>query len=148
MAIHRDITTDDQVFYDTDRILRYTIYTGNPTAAQILAGEAIAEDVSNWSLAWVVRKKVNSPDPPVIQKLSTGSPADIAIVGVYDVDPLVNTQRVEVTLHDTDTYDPNVSPVVNVKAGTYAYALKRVGDGVETILAYGKFVIPQVAAWE
>lgn len=148
MAYERDITADDQVFYDTDRLLRYTIYRGDPTAADIAAGDAIPQDVSGWSLAWVLRKKAKSPDPPLISKSNVDSPPSIAIVGTYDADPVVNTQRVEVTIEDTDTYDPDASPVLEIKPGTYVYALKRIDDGSETILAYGSFTLLQAAAWE
>lgn len=145
MAYHRDITADDQVFFDTDRILRYTVYQGNPTAAEIAAVTAIPQDVSGWSLAWTLRKKLTGA--AMIEKL-TGSPGGIAITGTYNVDPAVNTQRVEVTLADTDTYDPDASPAVNLKAGSYVYALKRTDDGEETVLAYGKFKLLQAAAYE
>lgn len=145
MAYQRDITAADKVFYDTDRLLRYTVYRGDPTAQEIADGDAVPEDVTGWALAWVLRKKVNSEDPPLIEKTIGDG---IAIVGVYNADPVVNTQRVEVTLEDTDTYDPDGSPATEVKAGTYAYALKRIDDGGEAILAYGSFKLLQAAAWE
>lgn len=145
MAYNRDITADDKVFFDTDRLLRYTVYQGDPTAAQIAAGEALPQDVSGWALAWVLRRKVNSEDPPLIEKTIS---AGIEIVGTYDAAPGVNSQRVEVTLEDTDTYDPDANPPVQIKAGSYVYALKRTDDGGETILAYGTFKLLQAAAWE
>jgi hypothetical protein len=145
MAYHRDITAADEVYFDTDKLLRYTVYQGNPTLADIEAGAATRQDVAGWALSWTVRKKVNSPDPPLIYK-SVG--AGIAIVGIYNPDPDVNTQRVEVTLEDTDTYDPDGSPPVEIKAGNYAYALKRTGPGVETMLAEGRFQLLRTAAWE
>lgn len=150
MSLERDLgfTAADRVFYDTDKLLIYTIWQGEPTQAQIDAGQAVPEDVTGWDLAWVMRAKPSSPDPPLIEKFSAGSPADIAITGVYNVSPGSNTQRVEVTLHDTDTYDPDASPAVNLKPKIYHYALKRLNDGAETILAFGKLKLSQAAAWE
>lgn len=145
MAYHRDITADDKVFFDTDRTLRYAVYEGDPTAEQIAAGTAVPKDVAAMDLAWVLRKKVNSIDPPLIEKtLSAG----ISITGIFNVDPTVNTQRVQVQLDDTDTYDPDASPPVEIKAGTYVYALKRLDAGAETILAEGSFTLLRAAAWE
>lgn len=144
MAYNRDITAADQVFYDTDRLLRYTIYQGGSTAAEIAAGTAIPEDVTGWALTWVLKKKVDGA--ALIEKATSGS--GIVISGVYDADPSVNTQRVEVTIDDTDTYDPDASPEIEIRPGDYVYALKRTDAGGETILAYGKFKLLQAAAWE
>lgn len=136
MATERNITAADDVFFDTDMVLRFAITAGSP---------AVPVDVSTWSFAWVLRRKVNSVDPAIIEK-TTG--AGIAVSGTFDADPEVNTQRVDVTLEDTDTYDPDADPPVLVKAGTYAHALKRVDDGAETVLTYGSFVLKQAATWE
>lgn len=145
MAYQRNITADDKVYFDTDRLLRYTVYAGDPTAEEITAETATPEDVTGWDLAWVLRKKPNSADPPLIEKtLSDG----ITISGVFDSDPSANTQRVEVLLADTDTYDPDASPPLEIKAGTYVYALKRLDPGSETILAEGTFTLLRAAAWE
>lgn len=143
MAYKRDITERDQVFYGTDRLLRYTVYQGNPSAAEISGGTAVPQNISGWTLEWVLRKKASSEEL-LIQK-ATGDGIDI--VGVYNADPLVNTQRAEVLLSDTDTYDPTAAPPVSVKPGTYVYALKRMDAGEETILAYGAFTLLQAAAW-
>lgn len=146
MSYLRDITADDRVFYDTDRILRYTIYEADSTDEAIAAGTAVPLDVSGWSLAWQLRKKAKDLDA-LIDK-NTGSPGGIAIVGIFNADPDVNTQRIEVTIEDTDTYDPDVDPVVNLKPGSYVYALKRTDPGAEDILAFGSFTLLQAAAWE
>lgn len=136
MAIQRDITADDGVFFDTDVVLKFAITSGDP---------AVPVDVATWTFAWVLRKKVDSADPAIIEK-TTG--AGITVTGTYDADPEVNTQRVEVEIEDTDTYDPDGSPVVLVKAGDYVHALKRIDDGVESVLTFGKFKLLRAAAWE
>jgi hypothetical protein len=145
MAYQRDITADDKVYFDTDRLLRYSVYDGDPTAEEIAAGTATPLDVTGWDLAWVLRKKTNSADPPLIEK-TVG--AGITITGTFNSDPDINTQRIEVLLADSDTYDPAASPPVEIKAGSYVYALKRIDAGSETILAEGKFTLLRAAAWE
>lgn len=146
MAYERDITAEDQVFFDTDRVLRYAVFQGNPTAEEIAAGDAVPEDITGWSLAWTLRRTPKS-QTALIEKATGGS--GITITGSYNVDPSINTQRVEVLIEDTDTYDPDASPEVNVKPSTsYAYALKRTDDGAESILAFGAFTLLQAAAWE
>lgn len=145
MSYQRNITADDKVYFDTDRLLRYTVYDGDPTVAEIEAGTAVPKDVTGYDLAWVLRKKVDSADPPLIEKtLSSG----ISITGVYNSDPALNTQRITIQLDDTDTYDPTASPPKTIKAGTYVYALKRIDAGSETILAEGTFTLLRAAAWE
>lgn len=146
MAYERDITADDKVFFDTTRTLKYTVYAGNPTAAEITAGTAVPLDVAGFTLAWVLRKKTNSA-VALIEKTNEGSPSDISITGTYNVDPDINTQLIEVILRDYDTYDPTGSPPVEVKAGNYHYALKRL-DEPEDILAWGRFRLLRAAAWE
>jgi hypothetical protein len=55
----------------------------------------------------------------------------IAIIGVFDDDPAINTQQVEVTIEAVDT-DP-------LKPGTYRHALK--ATELETVLAFGNFTL-------
>lgn len=145
MAYNRDITADDQVFYDTDKVLRYTVYEGNPTAAEILAGTAVLQDVAGWSLAWTLRKTAKAAAALIEKSTADGS---ITITGTFNLDPDVNTQRVLVAIEDTDTYGPEGAPVQIVKPGSYEYALKRLDPGSETVLAWGTFELMQAAAWE
>jgi hypothetical protein len=131
MAVHRDITRADQVFIDTDRILRYKAFKGNPTAAQIAANEAVPENVTGWTLLWVLSAVGGAP---LVSK-TTGS--GISITGIYNADPLQNTQRIEVLLEDTDT--------LALAGGTYVYKLKRTDAGEETVLAFGTFELLEAA---
>jgi hypothetical protein len=142
---HRDITAADKVYFDTDNILRFTIYQGEPTTEQIANGEAVPEDVATYAISWTLRKKVDSLDPPLIYK-SVGN--GITVTGIYNPDPDLNTQRVLVALADTDTYDPDGSPPVVIRAGNYAHGLKRIDDGSEKILTEGRFQLLRAAPWE
>ena len=144
MAYKRDLVEADQIFFDADRLIRYAIYEGSPTAEQIAALAVVPVNVAGWELSWTMRKKVSGA--ALIEKSTTEG--GIAIVGVYDPDPMVNTQRVVVTIEDIDTYDPTVDPVVNIKPGNYVYALKRLDEGAETPLAYGALLLLKTAGWE
>jgi hypothetical protein len=156
MAYQRDIVAADKVFFDTDRILSYEIFAREVTEEEQAALEAEAaggdpvltipmQDVSGWELAWTLRKQPKTA-AALIEK-TTG--AGITIVGVFNASRALNTQRVEVLIEDTDTYDPSVSPQVYVKPSTsYAYGLKRTDEGQESILAWGGFTLLQAAPWE
>ncbi len=137
-----------RIFYDTDNVLRFQNFVGeyeNEAAitAALAAGTAVCEDASTWSISFSVRKK--SRGPLLIYKESADG---IAVTGTFDADPVDNEQRIEVTIEDTDIYDPSASPPVDVKGGNYIYALKRIDPGFERILAFGVWVIPETAAHE
>jgi hypothetical protein len=144
MAYRRDITEDDMVFKGTDLILSYTIYSGNPSAEEIAAGTASPEDVTGWQISWTLRKQPNSPDPALIEK-TNDSGGGIDITGTWGSDAASSTQRIEVTLSEADTYDPTGSPAVDVRRGTYAYALRRTDTGSKAVLAFGSFRLQQAA---
>lgn len=138
MSTERNILGDTdatRVFFDEDKLLRFPI----------VDADGVPVDVSSWSFEWMLRSRVDAPDPPLIVKTSGDG---IAVTGTYDADPLVNTQRVVVTLADTDTYDPDADPPVLIRANTYVHALKRTDSGSETVLAFGKFKLWRSAAWE
>jgi len=147
MALQQDITADQRIFLGEDKYLEFPVYdqtnlTDEELRAQIAAGTATPIDVSGWGLLWVLRKKDKSDDPALIEK-STGSPADITVIGTWDANQGTNTQRVRVALYDTDSYDPTGSPPVILRKGTYRHSLKRMDDGSESVLNFGKFVFLQ-----
>lgn len=94
------------------------------------------KDVTGYAFAWIVRRRDDDADPPVLQK--TSDSGSIAIVGTYNADPAQNTQRVEVTITDTDTE--------SLAAGTYRHSLKRTDDGSETVLAFGNAYLQRATA--
>lgn len=142
------LSADITINFDTDVELPFVIWDGDGLTdaqlqAQIDAGTASRKDVTGWDLAFAMRKKVNSADPPLITKST--SVGGIAIEGTFGGSP---DQLVVVSIDDTDTYDPDSSPTVEIKAGNYVYALKRVGAGVETVLVEGTLTVHRTAAWE
>jgi hypothetical protein len=117
MALEQTITADDHWFVGEDKDLVFTIYTDDTKTA--------IQDVTGWALRWRLRKSDGSP--VLIEKTSGGG--GIAVSGVFNADPAVNTQKVTVTILDTDT-DPLMS-------GTYRQRLVRTDDGFETVLTFG-----------
>jgi hypothetical protein len=125
MAQQFDINADDDFFLGEDKTIEFTI----------LDADSIPVNVTGWAIEWVVRK-LDDSDSATLTKTTGGG--GIAITGVYNVDPAVNTQLVVVTVEDTDT--SSLTP------RTYRHALKRTDDGFETILSYGNLVLRRAAA--
>ncbi len=142
------LRSDRTIVFDTDVVLPFQIFDGDGLTdaelqALIDASTAPPKDVTGWDMGFYVRKKPNSADPALIYKATSGD--GIAIIGTFGGSP---AQTVEVTLEDTDTYDPDSSPTVLLKEGQYVYSLKRFGPGVETVLVYGTLTIVRTAGWE
>jgi hypothetical protein len=76
------------------------------------------QDVTGMTLAWVLTTTADL-DTYLIEKRTGG--LGIVITGVYNVSRAVNTQRVEITIEDSDTEDTNDPPTF--AAGIYAHAL-------------------------
>lgn len=147
MAIKHDIPASAKVFCGEDKVIEFSIFDADGVTPL---------DVTAWTFEWVLRPSyprnrvsaatipprapVTATTPPVTADptLRKESGDGIAIAGTFDADPDVNTQRVVVTLSDTDTE--------GLAGGTYQHALKRLDDGAETILSFGEFVLRQAAA--
>lgn len=158
MAVEINIVSPERrVFIGTDLRLEFVLY-GQPSDVtdeefQALIDAALAADtvpaltpinVAGKDWIWVLRKTDKAADPALIEKASGGD--GITVEGTYNADPEVNTQLLVVTLEDTDSYDPDASPAVALKAKKYRHSLKRVDDGFETIMAFGNFQFLQATA--
>lgn len=135
MASTRNFVGDDAIYLGDDTPIEFTIYAD--------ADETTILNVTGWNISFAVRKSDRS-STALIEKSTEDSPAGIVISGVFNSSPASNTQKVTVTLLDTDSYDPN-SPVVELSPGRYRYALKRMDAGSETTLAVGDFEFVQGA---
>jgi hypothetical protein len=114
VAIERDITTDDHWFTNEDKRLVFTIYQADGTTPQ---------DISTWSFSWLLKRKQWDADvDALVAKIGPGSPAEITLTT-----PLSGVCTVAIV--DSDTVD--------LAAGTYYHELKRVEDGLETVLSFG-----------
>ena len=136
-------------FVGTDEDLPFEIFdraglTDEELEAAIDAGTATMLDVSTADFEFLVRKSDTTTEAPVISKTS-GSPVEISVSGTYAPDHATNTQRVIVSLFDTDTAMADGS-AVTVRPKVYRYALKRTSPGAEAILSYGDFELVEVPA--
>lgn len=134
MAKEFNITEANEFFLGEDKILDF-IVTGE---------DGLPFDVTGMTLEWSLKKKDKDPDPPIIGK-SVGS--GIAIVGVFNSNPAVNTQRVRVTFLDTET-DPfttsGLGTPYTLKAKVaYRHSLKRLDNNNEVVLSYGSITFRQ-----
>ena len=134
MAYENNIIAEQHWFIGEDKLLEFEILgddgklVTDPTKA--------VEDAATWSMVYSLRKKDDSGDPALVEKrTSTGG---IAVIGIYNVSRAVNTQRVRVTIIDTDT---DV-----LKAATLRHSLKRLTDGSETILTFGSVALLKATA--
>lgn len=129
------IDTDETLSFE---ILRRPISMSDADfAAAAAAGTLTVEDVTGRAFSFTLRKKAKSTD--VVMFKTTGSPGGVTITGVHDPVQSVNSQRVEVQIDDTDTWDEDASPPVYVKPGKYDYAVKRIDEGLEKVHIYGAF---------
>ncbi len=92
----------------------------------------IPVDVSTWTIKMLVKLRDSDADASAVLDM-TG-----AVSGVFNADPLVNSQIVTFVALDTETELLNSTK-------TYSYSCKRKDDGSETILAYGPFVIERTS---
>jgi hypothetical protein len=148
MALTLNITAEHDVYLGEDKRLNFgAVYNqGELTDEQLEA--AIADetatpiDVSGWDLIWVLRT-TDKNATALIEKTSADG---ITIEGTFNASQALNTQKVIVTLADTDSYDPDASPAVALRARKYRHSLKRMDDGAETVLASGDFQFLQATA--
>jgi|SRR5580765_813580 len=111
-----------------------TLFVGEDKQFQLgpITDEVGAQvDISTWVIVFDVRKKDNSADPAIFSKTA-------AVTGVFNSNPLNNTQRAIVVLTDTE--------MNTVKAGTYRHSWKRMDDGSETVLCRGPFTPEKATA--
>jgi hypothetical protein len=97
------------------------------------------------SLEWSLKKADKTLDPGLIEK--TTAAGNITVIGVYNVIPATNTQRVWISFAANDT-DPTVTSLLvtpySLKANiAYRHSLKRMDINNEGILSYGSITFLQ-----
>ncbi len=122
MAEKVNIDSTDGWFIGEDQVFNFHILT--PPSA--VTGIRTPVDIAGWTFEWKVRINRGDSDPAPLTKASGSG---IAIVGTYNADRDLNTQRVQVTVSSADT-DP-------LAPRKYWHSLKRTNAGSETILADG-----------
>lgn len=124
MSLEANITRDDRWHIGEDKKLRFPIYAD--------ADRAVCLDASGFALSWKLKTALTSGT--VLLTKTSGS--GIAVTGVFNADPAVNTQVVEVTIDDVDTQPDSGSALLD--ATTYYQELKRTDAGLEQVLAQGR----------
>lgn len=127
LSIEQNITAEDNFYIGCDFELHCAIYQADGVTPQNIAA---------WALSWMVKRRKGDADADaVITKTTTSG---IAISGVFNSDPALNTQRAVISIADTDT---GGSPPL--EKGNYRHELKRTDDGSETVLLDGQLHLKQ-----
>lgn len=138
MFREHNFTKDDGLFLGDNIELEFEILSDQPELDEsdpdFESAARVPEDVTGWEFAFYVKTKDTTADPPLIEKRS-GSPGGVDIEGVYNADRATNTQRVVVTLDDSDT---DADSGFAQRAKTYRYGLKRMNTDFEKVLVRGK----------
>jgi hypothetical protein len=114
--------THDDIFLGTDFERVFHIKNEDESASINILG---------WAISWMVKRHKDQADLLALLTKTTAGGA-LVISGSYNADPAVNTQRVTLTVADTDTDTA-------INEGLYHWELKRTDAGFETVLAYGTF---------
>jgi hypothetical protein len=126
MTMQADVTLASEVHTGEYKNLVFVIYEPDGVTPHNIAA---------FTLSWMLkRNKTDADSKAKITKLL--GDGGIVISGIFNVDPLVNTQRVTVKLTRTDT----ASLPATV---TYWHELKRIDSNVETVLSEGRFELHQ-----
>lgn len=133
MAKVHNVTAADEVFVGEDKNLFFTIFEKDGITPR---------NVTGWTFEWILRAKAKS-NPPLLKKIMADG---ITLVGAFNIDPLVNTQKVLVPLLDSDTASEDGSTII-IPPKVYYHALKRVDDGSNTVLSHGSFELLVSSTW-
>lgn len=122
MAAEVNILKDARFYRDTDRKIRFTPWAVLPTPSS--AGTPV--DASGWALEYI-QASANGV-APFFTKTSPSS--GITVGGVYNADPKLHTQYIEVTIARADTKA--------ITATEGVQQLRRTDPGASDVLAIGK----------
>lgn len=92
--------------------------------------ETASIDITGMTLSFMVKSSLDDADSAARLTI----PAVIS--GIFNSVPATNTQRATVTILDSNTDDATVW-----SAETDYYELKRMDAGLETVIAYGLFIL-------
>ena len=112
------------LFVDGDHVVHYTNYAADGVTPKDMAG---------WTIILDIRKKDTSVAPALLAKTR-------AVSGVFNVDPLLNTQVCLFTILDTEL----AATIFKGDDLTFRYSIKRTDAGAEQPLRYGDCPIVRV----
>lgn len=120
MPYKNNIVAADGWFTGTDQPFEITVYQRTATDAEILAGTGTAQNISGWSLSWMLKKLKTDEDSAALITKTTLS-------GIVLTDAVNGVCTVTVDDVDTDA----------LVAGLYHHELKRTDAGFEAVLTFG-----------
>jgi hypothetical protein len=147
VAYRRDYPKVNDIIIGDDLAFHYEIFqddlvaTFDSATGQDIYVSGTPEDVTTWTFRWELRVKDTATGAAILSKTTVSG---ITITGTYDASHAANTQRVVVTIADTETYSDAQEVLIPPK--TYVYSLKRDDSGSEKTLVYGKFVLQEKPA--
>ena len=105
-----------QYWLGTDKSYDFTVYTS--------ATRTAIRDVTGYTTSFMIKRTLDDVDGDALASASG------TVSGAFNSSPSLNTQKITVSLVDTDT-DTEVTP------GLAYWELKRTDTGSEALLAYG-----------
>jgi len=126
MSYESNIAATAHFFAGEDKLLSYEVFAAGSTT--------VMENTAGFSLQWDLRTVQDGVDPlrgqgAVVLTKNSAISGGITITGVFNAIRGTNTQRVIVTIADTDTE--------SLVGGRYVCALKRMDAGLEAVLSHG-----------
>jgi hypothetical protein len=121
MAIEQAIGGDNTLFVGEDKEFEL----------EVIDQFNVPKDITTWEILFDVRK-LDTSTTAIVSKTAT-------IIGAYNADRTLNSQRAFVILSDDD-----MNLFKGFPAFTYRYSWKRMTTSNETVLAFGDF-LPQKA---
>jgi hypothetical protein len=136
-AVDSPITVDAAWFVGEDKLLTFTTYIPGTTLAAIAADQitpngAIRQDITGWTIEWVLRKSRYATATMLVKN---GASVSILSQGVA-----ATKGQFTVAVVRADTTTPAV-----FKAGTYFHGAARINTGAYDVIAEGPAVLRKAA---
>ncbi len=122
MSRYAPITASAFYFIGEDKTLAFTVYDPTATEAEIKAGTATPQDITGWTMEFVVRR-----DPQSVTVTFTKTTDDDVVI-------------IDGTLGQADVY-VRAADTANLTESTSYYTLRRVDVDHHNDLAHGEFVM-------
>lgn len=120
MSFDGVIETALSYFLGTDKAYDFTVYTSE--------AKTTCRDVTGYTTNFMVKRNKSDSDASAL--LTAGG----TVSGTFNASPSVNTQKITVTLVDTDTD-------TEIAEGLAYWELKRTDAGAEAVLAFGTMTL-------
>jgi hypothetical protein len=122
MSRYAPVTASAFFFIGEDKTLAFTVYDPDATEDEIKAGTATPQDITDWTLEFVLRR-----DPQSVGVTFTKTTDDDVVI-------------IDGTLGQVDVY-VRAADTADLTDGVYFYTLRRSDPGFHNDLAHGEFVM-------